>query len=389
MVDINYILFGIFVILMLIFLRKNKHAVQVQKILYPLIYFVMYRTKWGLGWMDRTAKKYPNLLRWIFSLGVIIGFLGMIFISAELVMVTIKIFTQEKAPAAVQPVLPFDVKGVYYVPFVYWILAIFIIALVHEFSHGVAARVYNIPLKSSGFAFVGLIVPIIPAAFVEPDEKKLIKHRNWEQLSVFAAGPLANILTAILIVIISGILIAPVSNMLFHYEGIKIKEIVRDSAAAQINMQINEVITGIDDNKFKTLEEFRNYLGRKNSGDEIIIKTDKGSYQTILGSNPENNKNAFLGVVPVQNAVQKYTTGIGFILTKLFTWFSGFLIQLYLLSLGIGLFNLVPIGPIDGGRMFKTIITKIIPARAQNICSFTSSMLVFLILFHVFRAFVG
>ncbi|MEK6849361.1 MAG: site-2 protease family protein, partial [Nanoarchaeota archaeon] len=34
-------------------------------------------------------------------------------------------------------------------------------------------------------------------------------------------------------------------------------------------------------------------------------------------------------------------------------------IWIFLLSLGIGLFNLVPLGPIDGGRMFKLVMERL------------------------------
>ena len=81
------------------------------------------------------------------------------------------LFTKPAASSGVGLVLPFKAKGVFYVPFFYWIISIFVIAVVHEFSHGLIARANNIKVKSSGFAFLALLVPIIPAAFVEPDEK--------------------------------------------------------------------------------------------------------------------------------------------------------------------------------------------------------------------------
>ena len=37
---------------------------------------------------------------------------------------------------------------------------------------------------------------------------------------------------------------------------------------------------------------------------------------------------------------------------KVFQWFQLLLIWLFIINIGIGLFNLLPLGPVDGGRMF-------------------------------------
>src|SRR3989338_5431196 len=117
----------------------------------------------------------------------------MILISYGLINNIYVIFTKPEATPGVGLVLPFKAKGVFFVPFFYWMISLFVIAIVHEFSHGLIARANNLKVKSSGFAFVGLIVPIIPAAFVEPDEKELRKRLHREQLNVFSSGPLSNV----------------------------------------------------------------------------------------------------------------------------------------------------------------------------------------------------
>ena len=44
---------------------------------------------------------------------------------------------------------------------------------------------------------------------------------------------------------------------------------------------------------------------------------------------------------------------------KVFSWVMDFLFLVALLTLGIGLGNLIPIGPIDGGRMMHLAVSKI------------------------------
>ena len=79
-------------------------------------------------------------------------------------------------------------------PFVEGIVALAIVLIVHEGAHAILARIAKIPLLSSGIVFFG-IIPI--GAFVEPDERKLVKTEQSRQTRVLVAGPTANMLTAL------------------------------------------------------------------------------------------------------------------------------------------------------------------------------------------------
>ena len=115
--------------------------------------------------MDKLSKLSPKTLNVIGIVGIIVGFVGMIFMFATLLQMTLKLVFQPTAAPGLVPVLP-GVKVSPLLPvlsFWHWIIIIFIVALVHEFSHGIFARLYNIKIKSSGFAFLGPI----PAVFNE------------------------------------------------------------------------------------------------------------------------------------------------------------------------------------------------------------------------------
>jgi len=130
----------LFIALMAYFLVKNKEKIYIQKIAFPILYFVMYRTKLGINFMENMSRKIPRLLKYIAYTGIFIGFLGMLFISYSLIHNLIRLMTTPAATGGVALVLPFRVKGSFYVPFFYWIISIFILAVIHEFSHGVMAR---------------------------------------------------------------------------------------------------------------------------------------------------------------------------------------------------------------------------------------------------------
>ena len=97
------------------------------------------------------------------------------------------------------PIFPYfsDIFNVSWLPsfyFTYWIIAIAIVAIVHEASHGILARSYNVKIKSTGFGILG---PFL-AFFVEQDDKQMKKAKIFPQLSILAAGVFANILFGII-----------------------------------------------------------------------------------------------------------------------------------------------------------------------------------------------
>ena len=78
---------------------------------------------------------------------------------------------------------------------------------------------------TSGFAFLAVLLPIIPAAFVEPDEKQLNKSPIYQQLSVFAAGPFSNILLAIIIFLFFSFAFTPLMANVYEPAGVEITQL--------------------------------------------------------------------------------------------------------------------------------------------------------------------
>ncbi len=230
------------------FFKRDKFVFQK----WFIFYVALYPTKFGIKFMRSIASKYNRILYWIGIIGIGFCYLGILLISEELIRGIYTLFTNPQMTVGL--VLPIKAKGVFYVPFLYWIISLIVVMVIHEGAHGIIAMVHKLKIKKTGLAFLGFIIPIIPAAFVEPDEKKLMKSPNLIKLSVFAAGPFANILL--------GFALMP-----------------------------------------------------------FYLYFPFGSNFVIL-------------------------------------WFKDLIYWLALLNLGVGLFNLVPIGPIDGGRMFQIALEK-------------------------------
>jgi len=378
----------------LLFLYINRKKIIIQKIFYPFLYFAMYKTKIGLELMDRMAKKHPKLLKYLAYSGIVIGFLGMVIMSVLLIQNFYGLVTKPAAVSGVGMVVPFKVKGAFYVPFFYWIISIFLLALVHEFSHGVVARLYKIKIKSSGLAFLNIFVPVIPAAFVEPDEKELRERPHIQQLSIFAAGPFSNIIFAFVVLAIMGLVFAPVSNAIFNYDGVLVTGFTPGNEtfpAEEAGMTENELIIGIDNMPITTVENFTKIMQNKTPSESIVITTNVTDYNITLAESPDNKSMGYLGIYLTQNqeikenVLQKY----GKILPDVFIWFVGLFYWLYVLNLGIGLFNLVPLGPIDGGRMLQLAMHKLFKKKnGDKIWKAISFVFLGLVLINVLWPFI-
>ncbi len=361
----------VFIVALAIFLYLKRKNLETKQIIPYFFYFSMYKTKLGIKLMDSLAKKFRKITLYLGYLGIVAGFLGMAFISWSLLQNIYVLFTKPGAAPGVGLVLPFKAKGVFYVPFFYWIISIFIIAVVHEFAHGLIARANKIKVKSSGFAFLALIVPIIPAAFVEPDEKEMRKRPHVQQLSIFAAGPFSNILFGFLFLALLSLVIAPIASAMIEPNGVKINDFVKGNFSfpgEKAGMKIGEVIQNIDGIETPYVENLSAVMKTKKPFDVVKIKTDKSEYGIKLEKNPENESLAYMGLLLEQSTRIKpaIKSSYGNLIPNFIIWLVGLFFILFVLNLGIGLFNLVPIGPLDGGRMMQIALHGIFGEEKGN-----------------------
>ncbi len=313
----------IFYGLLLLFYFKNKSKFARQGIL------LLYRTKVGIKLMDKFSK-HKLLLNILSYFSILIGFLGMFLILYILIRGTYSLIFIPDSPPVLAPVLPgIKIPGLPTLSFWHWIISIFIIAVIHEFAHGIYARLYKIKIKSSGFAFLG---PIL-AAFVEPDEKVMKKVSNKKQLAIISAGPFVNIVFAFLILLFIQFIFFP---FIFNSDGITVVNIEKDSPASLANLQPGIIIREVNNLEVTDPTQVVELI-QSSQGKEMEFLTDRGEF--------------FIKPVMKDN---KYYIGISVThhVKPSLEWFYMLLYWLWVISFGIGLFNLLPLGPIDGGRIF-------------------------------------
>jgi membrane-associated protease RseP (regulator of RpoE activity) len=101
-------------------------------------------------------------------------------------------------------------------------------------------------------------------------------------------------------------------------------------------------------------------MNKLSVGDSVLIGTAEAQYAIQAKPSPANESSPYIGVYVSQNidltaeAVAKYGNFIPWLWFYLFK----FLQWLVVLSAGIGLANLLPLGPVDGGRMLYTGLSR-------------------------------
>src|SRR3989344_9601651 len=153
----------IFTIWVVWFLYTRKHNLKREGIIY------LYRTQLGIKFIDYIGNKYRKTIRVLQYFSVLTGVIlmaGIIFLLGLTIYTYLK-FPQITSVVKAPPLLPlipyfpaiFGLQS-FFPPlyFTYWIIAILIVAVVHEFSHGIFAKFHGLKIKSTGFAFLGPIL---------------------------------------------------------------------------------------------------------------------------------------------------------------------------------------------------------------------------------------
>ncbi|GAB6136523.1 site-2 protease family protein [Thermococcus prieurii] len=307
----------------------------------------MWRTKRLLGFIDRLSGVNRRFWRVYSDIGIALGYLGMAYVFYALLKTAMETLRTKSAPSGVQLVIP----GVT-IPLWYGLIGLAVVMIVHELSHGVVARAEGLPLKSVGL----VLLAVIPGAFVEPDEEKLSKAPLRSRLRVYGAGSMANVTTAIITALILSYAITP----LLVPSGIQVGDVIKGAPADGV-LHKGDVIIAINGQSVKTMDEFIKVMNKTKPGETItliVLRNGKElDLKLTLGENPDKPGKGFIGIHPTQY-VKSRVGHEGIILPLFFS-----LYWIYLLNIGIGLMNLFPLVPLDGGRMLDDVIKEYLPER--------------------------
>src|SRR2546422_750636 len=161
--------------------------------LVPVGPFLMVKTRRGRDFIDRSAR-FRRAWRVFGDLSIVLVGLTMVGITALLVWeaVLVRNIPPDRAPS---PELLLGVPGLNpIIPVGYGVFALAVAVALHEFMHGILARVSKVKIES-----LGVLLCILPiGAFVEPSEPEMKALPRRERARIYSVGAGINILLAFL-----------------------------------------------------------------------------------------------------------------------------------------------------------------------------------------------
>lgn len=376
-------------------MEQQKRKVRAEVKL-PLI---LIHTPFGLDFFDKVAK-LPGARAWasvntylmpiITALAVflIVGSLAVLFANAD----------AREGIRGIGPQANLLIPGLNpYLPITYGWIALVITIIIHEAGHGIIARVYNLRVDSTGIVLL-LGLPI--GAFVNIEREELAKATLKQKSAVLTAGPLNNMILAglsllALYLVISSLAPLPPDPDAPQF-GVLVVNVNPGSLAESIGLPQGAVIQSVAGQEIRQLEQLGQAL-RANLGQTVDITwADGESGQTVTravtlpeavepgrgilgigvsslmpdaGQVLDRYKGAFSsnplaillpptmqqGSVPYSDAMQdRYSSTIG----PAWPVVANMLFWLWFVNFNVGIFNALPIGPLDGGQLYGSILEK-------------------------------
>ena len=353
--------------------RLERHGFEIN---FPVI---MWKTQRLRGLISRISNFSPTFWRWYMNVGIVVAFGAMIFITWTLISSLPSVF-ETPAVSIIIPGVEMPGSSIY-IPFFYGLIALATVLVVHEFSHGVQSVGEKISIKSIGL----LLFAIIPGAFVEPDEDELKAAKRSSRLRVYAAGSVANISLAVIAILLVSLISAGIPSY-FAEDGIAIDRIVTDSPSDGI-LKEGMVLQAIDNQTIGNATDYSNVVSSYSPGDNVSVKTDQGTYTLTLDENPNNESRGFFGI-QANRHFELVNDSLGplpwvlFEFLELFQW-------VFMLNLGIGLFNLLPLKPLDGGYMLEILLSyKLSEEHYKPIVNALSVVMAMIIVFSLVSRFL-
>jgi membrane-associated protease RseP (regulator of RpoE activity) len=294
-----------------------------------------------------------------------------------------------------------------YLPWTYGWIALVVTIIIHEAGHGIVARVYNVKVDSTGLLLI-LGFPI--GAFVNIAQDELSRTPLKQKSAILTAGPLNNMIIALvclfaLYFIASSLTPIPTHNIPQY--GVVVIDVGDHSLAGSIGLSKGAIVETIAGHKVHNTDELTKIL-KSNLGNTVrIMWQDENGHQitrsaTLPGSVQANH--GVLGVTitngvpdPVQ-VLNKYKDAFTFHSNPIILLFPPTIVQevvpysdlmapkyhsntlgpafpvvanmifwLMFFNFNVGIFNALPIGPLDGGQFYNSLIERKVNSKKKKL----------------------
>ena len=351
-------LFVGFILAIALLIYSDRKSVKLEGVV------IIRRTQKGKNFINSVARRSPNGWRKLSVIGIVLAVILMA--GGSLLLLSQAFAVINGAQGGVKLLLPGPVStpqnlpGIFVVPWWIWIIGIAVVIIPHEFMHCIMCRIDGIRIKSVGW----LLLILIPGAFVEPDEKQLQKAKKMTKLRVYAAGSFANMIVAAIVIVLFAAIFAPAVAPAGIF-------VLTQKDGPAYNASLNGSITEINGQPVKSPADISRELSKYKPGDTVSVMAAETNYMVpafsggllpsgaaVINNNTKTYSiklgqkagNAFLGIAAAAPAVILKMD------VHIYSTFSTLLLWMFLFSFGIGLVNLLPIKPLDGGLIFEELV---------------------------------
>jgi hypothetical protein len=371
MIDLEILSILIFFCIVALLLIKDRKKVEFKGGV------VIRRWEKGKKAIDKITRKHKKTMRIVGTIGIVISTLASIYIFVFLFQCLSLPELRGKCFAIVLP----RVEKVEYpeqLPIVSprfwpWIISIFLLVIVHEGMHAIFIRTEGVEIKNYGLIFL-FVLPL--GAFVDPNLKQIKKLSFVKKLRIYSAGSFGNFILAgiiFLISIVASFIIYDWLTLAYPY-GVEVVAI-NNTPACDVNL--TGIILRINGNEIRDVNELKNVLEKVKPGQNLTIETTKGIFTIKTIEHPEENGKGYIGILVLGSALKWKSETLKIVTDVLFT----LLFWIFALNLGIGLFNLLPLKPLDGGLIFEEFSNRIFKEKGEAITRLVSLItLAFIIL---------
>jgi membrane-associated protease RseP (regulator of RpoE activity) len=328
-------------------------------------FYIIYRTTRLNRMIERISNSAPTIWRTFWNIGIVTVVGAMVFIFYQLATNLLNLFYRTEQAVSIQPIVPVPGLGVSFETFPYLVLALSVVVVTHELSHGIASLADHVPLKSTG-AFFG---HVLMGGFVEPDEDKLNHAKTATKLRVFAAGSFTNAVLGVLCIFLLfnfSATIAPFYTVVSS--GVAIGSIPANLPANSSGLQAGDVVISINGTKISRIVDLRHYMSGVIPGQEIVIVTHRGTFSIKTGVDQNNSSHALIGIGGLTDNIAYSPKYPGFssefppILLHAEFWLSIVLIS-------VALINMLPMYPFDGDKFLEAALNIFGVGRTKEIRS--------------------
>ncbi|GBC70895.1 Putative serine protease HhoA [Candidatus Calditenuaceae archaeon HR02] len=298
-----------------------------------------------------------------------------------------------------------------YLPLLYGWLGLLVALIIHEGAHGALARRLGYKVKSSGLILFA-VLPI--GAFVETDEEEMKKGRGRDVVRILAGGPTSNILIALLSL---GLIVAATSG-LQPKTMIMVEEVISNSPAEAAGIQRGDVIASVNGRPVTGLSILAEAINNAGYGGSIVLDVlrsgvgvlrltvgvaELGAGRPMIGVRLANAEiqqwasdyleryksaslaNPLIYLLPptFRNSLHPFSEAQicidstapspnCFTVSNLYTHpilgnsypvIANMLYWIWFVNFNVGIFNALPIYPLDGGQIFRRTLSTLFGSR--------------------------